>query len=145
MWKRKAAQNKGVHDGELSGDAANSEREHEHREKTKSFLLRQNAKSNTNILTDEIQKHREWWLRFNQGMICLSLSGRVLPTVKDIKGEMPDIPHSDSTFASRVRLLPVPVAVALSLAFGLDGLLFPRAGSRKRHQLAQDFSEPVRR
>jgi hypothetical protein len=51
MLKRKTSQHDRVDNGELRGGAADAEAEHEHGQKAKRFVLPQNAKADSNILT----------------------------------------------------------------------------------------------
>ena len=57
MRKGKAAQHDRVDDRELRHRAADAEREHEHGEKTKNFVLQQDAKTDTNILAKRFENH----------------------------------------------------------------------------------------
>jgi hypothetical protein len=50
MRKRKTPQCDRINNRELGGSAADGEAKHEHRQKTKCFVLPQNAKTYSNIL-----------------------------------------------------------------------------------------------
>ena len=60
MRKRKPAQHDRVDDRELRHRAADAEREHEDGEKTKNFVLQQDAESDTDVLSERFENHDDF-------------------------------------------------------------------------------------
>ena len=64
MRKREAAQDEGIDHGELRGHTANAEREDQHSEEAKRFLLDQDAETDADILQKRFEHMDEVeWLR----------------------------------------------------------------------------------
>src|ERR1700730_5502090 len=57
MWERESAQRNCIDYGKLRGYPADTEPEHEHGKKTKRLILKQNTKTDADILAERFYKH----------------------------------------------------------------------------------------